>query len=457
MSLTDPDAHPLVAERSPWLRGSLNVPGDPSISRLALILGTMARGETVIEGLRETPGVLAIADALQMLGARIDKRSGGWHVMGLGAGGFLEPQAEFQFGGAANSLDLAMGLIGIYDFPSRFIGNAWLSRQPLRHMFDPLALLGIEVLDGSLDGLPLTLRGPRLPVPPVFEVPAGALHLKDVMLLAALAIPGTTEITECENAPDHAERLLLGFGAHVERSTDSQGRRTVALNGLPALRAQRIVVPADPTLAGFAVVAALIVPGSEVVIEGVSANPTRDALLMTLREMGAEIGSQNPRSAGGEGRVDLHVRHSPLRGIVIPAADAASTAAEYPALAVAASFAVGQTRLQGLQQLPVGTRYRLQLMAEGLQASGVACRLDDDSLEITGTGSVRGGVQVAVSADAWTALALLVLGLAAEDAVTLDDGGALGSCFPGFVSGLESIGASFASPSGIFERLEVSG
>jgi 3-phosphoshikimate 1-carboxyvinyltransferase len=457
MSPHDPLAHPLVVERSPWLRGRLSVPGDRSVSRLALILGAMARGETVIEGLCEAPGVLAAADMLQMLGARIDRRSGRWHVMGLGTGGFLEPEAGLQFGDAATTLHLAMGLVGIYDFPSRFVGDPWLAAQPLQHMLEPLAVLGIEVLEGSLEGLPLTLRGPRLPVPPVFEVPTGAPQLKDTMLLAALAIPGTTEVSERRATPDHAERLLLGFGAHIERSTDSQGRHTVALDGLPALRAQRIAVPGDPTLAAFAIVAALIVPGSEVVIEAVSVNPTRSILLASLIEMGADIELQARRSSSGEDVADLRVRHSALTGIAISAADAASTAAEYAALAVAAGFAAGPTRLEGLQQLPAPLRHRLPGLAEALQASGVDCRLDADRLEIVGGGSVRGGAQVTVHIDPWAALALLVLGMAAENATTIDDGAVLETCFPGFVSGLESIGASFVSPLGTSTRVEVSG
>jgi 3-phosphoshikimate 1-carboxyvinyltransferase len=451
-----PVAQPLVVERSPWLRGRFWVSGDRAISRLALILGAMARGESVIEGLRETPGVMAIADMLQMLGARIDKRSGRWHVMGLGSGGFLEPGGDLRFGDAATSLHLAMGLTGIYEFPSRFVGAPWLAAQPLHHMRQLLAVLGIEVLEGGLDGLPLTLRGPRLPVPPVFEVPAGVPQLKATMLLAALAIPGTAEITEPRQTPDHLEKLLLGFGAKVERSTDRLGRHTVALDGLPTLRAHRIAVPGDPTLAAFAMVAALVVPGSEVVLEKVSANPTRNGLLASLLTMGADIELQARHVANGEDVADMRIRHSNLRGAAMPADDAASTASEYAALLVAAAFAVGPTQLEGLQQLGTPLRRRLLGVAEGLQASGVECRLDPDRLEIVGSGSVRGGVHVSVSADPWSALAFLVLGMAADNAVTVDDAAALDDCFPGFVGGLESIGASFTGPPGISTHHEVS-
>lgn len=456
MPMRDPLAYPLIVERSPWLRGRLGVPGDGTVSRLALILGAMARGETVIEGMRETPGVLAIADMLQLLGARIDKRAGRWHVMGLGTGGFLEPEADLLFGDSAASLELAMGLAGIYGFPTRFVGSEWLARQSLQHMHGPLAALGIEVLEGDFAGLPVTLRGPRLAVPPVYEIGAG-IQLKGTMLLAALAIRGTTEISEPAATPDHVERLLLGFGAHIESVTDSAGRHTVALDGLPALRAQRVAVPGDPTLAAFAIVAALIVPGSEVVVEAVSVNPLRSALLANLLRMGADIELQNRHSASGEDVADLRVRHSSLTGVAVPITGAVSTAAEYGALMVAAGFASGATRLTGLQQLPAPDRHYVLAIAQGLQAAGVDCSQDDDSLVIEGGSTVAGELHVVVGDDPWAALAFLVLGMAAANPVVLDDGAALEDRFPGFVGSLESIGASFTGPSDTTTRIEVSG
>ena len=450
MPTFDPVAHPLTVERSPWLRGRLAVAGDRTISRLALICGAMARGESVVEGLRETPGVLAIADMLQLLGARIDKRAGRWHVMGLGTGGFLEPEADLGFGNAAASLELAVGLAGIYDFPSRFVGGDWLSAQPLRHLQQPLAALGIHVLEGDLEGLPLTLRGPRLAVPPIYEIAAATPRLKGTMLLAGLSIRGTTEISEPATTPDQVERLLLAFGAHIESFTDGNGRHTVALDGLPALRAQRVAVPGDPTLAAFAVVAALIVPGSDVVVEAVSVTPHGSQWLDALLQMGADIELQGQRGDVA----DLHVRHASLTGIAIAAAGAGLSAPEYAALMVAASFASGTTRLTGLQRLPPADRHRLLAMAQGLQAAGITCRADED-LEIEGAGAVAGGLHIAVGADPWEALAFLVLGMAAASPVTIDDGAALEDHFPGFVGGLEAIGASFTSPPDMAGRNEV--
>lgn len=427
------------------------------MSRLGLILGAMARGETVIEGLRETPGVLAIADMLQLLGARIDKRAGRWHVMGLGTGGFLEPETDLHFGDSVVSLELAMGLAGIYDFPSRFAGSEWLSRQSLQHLREPLAVLGIRVLERGLDGLPTTLRGPRLAVPPIYEVAADAPRLKGTMLLAALAIRGTSEISEPAATPDHVERLLLGFGARVDSFTDGVGRHTVALDGLPSLRAQRVVVPGDPTLAAYAVVAALIVPGSEAVVEAVSVNPSRSALLASLLQMGADVELLNRRSASGEEIADLRVRHSALTGLTAPAATAVSAGVEYGALIVAAGFASGKTRLTEVQQLPAQDRRRVMTMAQGLQAAGVDCSLDGDCLEIDAGAPVAGGINIAVGADPWAALALLVLGMAAANPVTVDDGAALEDRFPGFIGALESIGASFTVPTDMTTRIGVLG
>jgi 3-phosphoshikimate 1-carboxyvinyltransferase len=432
---------PLIAERSPWLRGRLAVPGDRASSRLALILGAMARGETLIEGLREAPGVLAIADMLQQLGARVEKRSSRWHVIGLGIGGFLQPERDLNFGAAAASLHLAMGTVGIYDFPTRFVGDAWLSSQSLQHMQAPLAVLGIKVLEQQEDGLPITLQGPRISVPPAYEVPPEAPHLKGVMLLAGLSIPGVTEIIEPHETSDRLERMLRGFGAQVERSTDAAGRQLTCLDGLPMLRAQRVEVPGDPDLVALVAVAALVVPGSEVVVETVSVSQTRNTVLSALLEMGGSIELEARRAVGGDEVADLRIRHSDLQGVAVGLAGDA-TAAECMALAVAAAFATGASRLDGLHLLPAIEQRRLQLLVAGLVASGVSCRVAGSSLEIEGAGGVAGGAPLAANGDPWLALAFLILGLAARSPVAVDDAAGIEPSFPGLLGGLEMLGAS---------------
>jgi 3-phosphoshikimate 1-carboxyvinyltransferase len=262
------------------------------------------------------------------------------------------------------------------------------------------------------------------------------------MLLAGLTIPGTTTVSESGEAPDHAERLLRSFGAHVASSIDRAGIHTVELDGLPNLRAQRVEVPGDPSLAAFGMVAALIVPGSEVIIEQVSVNPTRSGLLGLLLEMGGDIEVLSPRLAGGEEIADLRVRHSTLRSIAVPAAAGPSIAAEYAILAVAAAFAEGESRFEGLDLLPAAERQRLLAVGQGLRANRVACELGPDSMTVGG-GRVPGGGRVITGHDHWLALGFLVLGMAADDQVTIDDQSAIDEHFPGFISSFEEIGASF--------------
>jgi 3-phosphoshikimate 1-carboxyvinyltransferase len=434
---------PLATDRSPWLRGSLPVPGDAAISHRALMLGAMARGETVIEGLLESPDVLATARVMRALGARVEKRADGWHLMGIGAGGFLEPAEELDFGGSATALRLGMGLVGIYGFASRLTGDAALAARPMQAMFEPLEALGISVLDHQDGRLPITLRGPRLRVPPLFRVPWASSAFKDCVLLAAVAIPGTTVVLEPATTRDHTERLLRSFGAQLDVTTDADGWRRVALAGLPSLRAQRVEVPRDPSLAAYGMVAGVIVPGSELRIDGVSINPTRSGLLQTLLEMGADIELLDRRQRGGEERADLRIRHSSLTGVVAPPARGPAMTDELPVLAVAAAFAEGDTLLQGLGAQRPGEADRLAATARGLAANGVACEIGAGQLLIRGRGRVRGGGRVGTVGDHRLAMAFLVMGMAADDQVIIDDQSPLDRRFPGFVAGFEDVGASF--------------
>lgn len=443
MDHATPALRPLAAERAPWLRGTLRIPGDKSISHLALVLAAMARGETIIDGLARSDGVLRTALAMQALGARIETRAGRWHVTGLGVGGFLEPERALDFAGSGTGLCLAMGLVGNHDFASRFTGDAALSARALRHVLDPLREIGVHVLEHSDNRLPVTLRGPRTPVPIAYRMPVASAQIKSSLLLAGLVMPGTSSVTELVKTRDHAERMLAAFGAQVQTSIDGAGRHLVEVEGLPQLRAQQLLVPGDPSLAALGIVAGLIVPGSELLIENVLVNPTRAGLIDTLREMGGDIALLDVRTSGGEPVADLRVRHSELRGVGVPAERAASMIDGYPELAVAASFAHGATTMAGLGALRSGPSDRLAAMARGLRCNGVNCTEGEDVLVVEASGRVMGGGRVVTGMDHRIAMSFLVMGMAADDAVTIDDQSALATSYPDFVARFEGVGASF--------------
>lgn len=442
MDYATPALRPLAAERSPWLRGTLRVPGDKWISHHALMLGAMARGETIIDGLLEGDDVLATARAMTSLGARLDKRMGRWHVIGLGVGGFLEPEGTLDFGNSGTGVRLTMGLLGTYQFTSRFTGDASLSTRSMQRLLDPLRAIGVEIVEHHDNKLPIALRGPRTPVPFEYRSPMASPQVKSCMLLAGLVIPGTTVITEAAKTRDHTERMLQAFGAKVETSIDAAGQCKIEIEGLPNLRAQQVIIPGDPSSAAFALVAALIVPGSELVMESILVNPTRAGLIDTLLEMGGDIELVNVRKAGGEQVADLRVRHSELRGVVVPAERAPSMIDEFPALAVAASFAQGETLMQGLGELRVQWSDRLATTAKGLRVNGVKCEEGPETLLVRG-GRVKGGGRVTTNMDPRIAMSFLVMGMAAEEAVTIDDQSMIATSFPDYLACFEDVGASF--------------
>lgn len=438
-----PALRPLAADRSPWLRGRMQVPGDRAISHRALILGAMARGQTTIDGLLENEGVLATARAMQALGARVEKRGRIWHVSGMGVGGFLEPEAALDFASSGTGLGLCMGLLGLYDFASRFRGSAALSSRPLQHLLGPLREIGVNVLEHDGDRLPVALRGPRTPVPIEYRIPTASAEVKSCLLLAGLLTPGTSSVSEPAATADHTERMLEAFGAQVRTATDSAGNHIVEIEGLPDLRGRAIAVPGDPSLAAFGMVAALIVPGSELVLENILINSSRAGLIDTLLEMGADIEVLDARSAAGEQVADLRVRHSELTGVSVPPERAVPMLADFPALAIAAACATGNTTMEGVGALRRGRIDRLAALAKGLRVNAVHCEESEDRLVVEGTGRVKGGGRVVTWGDHRIAMAFLVLGMAADDAVTIDDQSPISTAFPEFVRRFEDIGASF--------------
>ena len=439
-------AQPLRAGSCGALKGHVRPPGDKSISHRALIMGLLATGRTVITGLLEGDDVLRTAEACRAFGARVERLGQGhWQVDGMGAGSLLEPEGPLDFGNAGTGTRLMMGVAGGHAITATFDGDASLRKRPMRRILDPLALMGVEVVSEAEGGrCPVTIRGTDTPAPIEYRTPVPSAQLKSAILLAGLNSPGRTIVIETEASRDHTEKMLAYFGAKITVSPDGEHGRRIELEGRPDLRARDVIVPADPSSAAFALVAGLIVPGSDIIIEGVMMNPLRIGLITTLLEMGANIEQLNARIEGGEDVADLRVRYSKLTGVDVPAARAPATIDEYPVLAVAAAFASGETRMRGLSELRVKESDRLAAVADGLNANGVANRIEGDDLIVTGgAGNVRGGGVVATHLDHRIAMSFLVMGLAAAQAVSIDDAAMIATSYPSFQAQMESLGAGF--------------
>lgn len=434
---------PLQARRSPPLTGRLRVAGDKSISHRALIFASLAVGESVVDGLLEGEDVVNSAKVMRALGADIERFGpGSWRIFGVGVGGLAAPAAPLDFGNSGTGCRLVMGVVAGCPIVAVFDGDASLRKRPMRRLLDPLERMGARALTLSDGGrLPLTLQGARDPIPIHYEPPVASAQLKSAVLLAGLAAPGETSVTETQATRDHTERMLHHFGASVRVEPFGNGGRRVTLTGQPELVPSRVTVPADPSSAAFPTVAALIVPGSDVVLENVMMNPLRTGLYTTLMEMGASIDVLERRVEGGEELAHLRVRASALRAVDVPPERAPSMIDEYPVLAVAAAYAEGTTRMRGLCELRVKESDRLAATAAGLTAAGVAVEIAGDDLLVLGTGTVRGGAEVATHMDHRIAMSFLVMGLASERPIAVDDGSFIATSFPGFVDLMRRLGA----------------
>ncbi len=438
-----PTSDPLIASKSGVLQGELDVPGDKSISHRALIFATLASGRSTVQGLLEGEDVLATAQAMRALGARVVRRDDGiWEIDGAGLGALLEPQGPLDFGNAGTGVRLCLGVVAGHGITATFDGDASLRRRPMRRVLDPLTRMGAEVVESNDGRLPIVLRGAQDPVPITYELPVPSAQVKSAVLLAGLNSPGITTVVEPSATRDHTERMATHFGARLDITAEGAGRR-IALHGRPELTGREVFVPADPSSAAFPLVAALLVPGSEILIRDVMTNPTRFGLVHTLREMGAEIVEENPRAAAGETITDLRVRASALRGVEVPAERAPTMIDEYPVLAVAAAFAEGETVMRGLAELRVKESDRLAAVSAGLAANGIDHAIDGDDLIVRGSGGggVPGGGTVMTEMDHRIAMSFLVLGLATERPVTIDDSRMIATSFPGFVDLMRGIGA----------------
>jgi 3-phosphoshikimate 1-carboxyvinyltransferase len=438
-------ASPLTARRSGPLAGRIRVPGDKSISLRSLILGALAVGETRITGMLEGEDAISTAKAMQALGATVERTGElAWRVLGVGVGGFAEPRAPLDFGNSGTGCRLAMGAVAGCPITATFDGDASLRTRPMRRIVDPLEKMGARTREQMEGGrLPLTMQGAVDPMPIIYEPPVASAQIKSAVLLAGLAAPGTTVVIEKEATRDHTEKMLKHFGAHLRIDDLGAHGRRITLQGQPELEAAPVVVPADPSSAAFPLVAALIVPGSEVVLEGVMTNPLRAGLLTTLKEMGAAIEMLETRNEGGEEVADLRARGGPLKAVDVPAERAPTMIDEYPILAVTAAFAEGTTRMRGLKELRVKESDRLEATAALLRNNGVAIEIEGDDLIVHGKGRAPGGGLVATHMDHRIAMSALVLGCASEQPVQVDDAAFIATSFPGFAELMRSLGADY--------------
>jgi len=436
---------PMTSRKGGPLRGEAHVPGDKSISHRALILGAMAVGETKITGLLEGQDVLDTGRAMAAFGAGVVNHGGGaWSVHGVGVGGFREPDGVIDCGNSGTGVRLIMGAAATTPMTVTYTGDASLNGRPMGRVTDPLALFGTVSVGRAGGRLPMSVVGARDPVPVRYVVPVPSAQVKSAVLLAGLNAPGKTVVIEKEATRDHTERMLAGFGADVSVEETDEGR-VITLVGQPELNPQTIIVPRDPSSAAFPVCAALLVEGSDVLVPNIGLNPTRAGLFYTLQEMGADLTFENMREEGGEPVADLRARYSPdMQGIEVPPARAASMIDEYPVLSVVAAFARGQTVMRGVKELRVKESDRIDAMATGLRAAGVTVDEGPDWWSVSGAGfgNVAGGITVQSRLDHRIAMSFLVLGLATNAPMRVDDGGPIATSFPIFEPLMTQLGAS---------------
>lgn len=427
------------------LKGAIRVPGDKSISHRSIMLGALALGETRVTGLLEGEDVLATAAAMRAMGASVERLGNGeWRVNGVGVGALLQPQAPLDMGNSGTSTRLLMGLVASHPISASFVGDASLSKRPMGRVIDPLSQMGASFEASEGGRLPLILKGASPAVPISYRLPVASAQVKSAILLAGLNTPGTTTVIEPVPTRDHSERMLKGFGARLDVEIDKNGARIITVRGEAELRAQVIDVPGDPSSAAFFMVAALVVPGSEVLIENVGLNPTRAGLVEVLRQMGGQIEELNRREVGGEPAADLLVKHSALRGIEVDPAIAPSMIDEFPALFIAASLAEGTTATSGLEELRVKESDRLTVMATALRSAGARIEEREDGLVIEGTGGepLPGAADaIATHLDHRIAMSMAVAGLASRAGVEIDDTRPIATSFPAFETMLESLTA----------------
>ena len=441
MSHSPAPARPLRAHRVKTFAGIVTVPGDKSISHRALMFGALATGRTRITGLLEAEDVINTAKAVEQLGCPTQKSGERWEVLGRGVGGLAQPASVLDFGNAGTGTRLMMGVVAGHDISVTMTGDVSLSKRPMRRVLDPLKTMGVRIVDDK-QTLPLTLRGSSRLVPIVYETPVPSAQVKSAVLLAGLAAAGATTVIEKEATRDHTERMLRYFGAEI-RTEHRGGKTAITVKGHAELDGRDVTVPGDPSSAAFLAAAAAIIPGGDVTITGILVNETRTGFYTTLKEMGGDVMFLNPREEGGEPIADIRVRYAKLKGVRVPPERAPSMIDEYPVLACVAAYASGETRMEGLAELKVKESDRLAATVAGLHANGISARVEGDTMIVSGSTTVKGAGTVVTHMDHRIAMAFLVLGLASDAPVTIDDITYVATSFPSFQTLMTNLGGKF--------------
>ena len=433
-----------TSSKSSAISGTIRAPGDKSISHRSLIFGAMAEGTTKVTGLLEGADILSTASVMQALGAKITKTGdGAYEVIGCGARGLKTPKTDLDCGNAGTGVRLIMGACAGYKIRATFTGDASLSSRPMNRILNPLRDMGASAEAQEGGRLPLTLESDGKLQPLTYTPPVASAQVKSAVLLAGVNTAGVTTVTEPIPTRDHTENMLRAFGAKVE-VTKRNGADVIKLDGPVALTATKINVPGDPSSAAFPIVAALITPGSDIIVENVMMNPTRTGLFDCLTEMGGHVQANNFRKSGGEVIADIHVKYSKLHGITVPPERAASMIDEYPILAVAASVASGTTIMDDIGELRVKESDRITATANLLKVNGVKVEELENGLKVTG-GPVEGGGTVKTHHDHRIAMSALILGLVAETSVSIDDASMIATSFPSFFDLMRGLGADISS------------
>ncbi len=447
MSLSPIDQ--LVSNRASPLLGAISIPGDKSISHRSLILGSLAIGITRVRGLLEGTDVMATKDALVALGVKISRGNDGlWHIVGVGSSGMISPVAPLDLGNSGTGARLLMGVVAGQKITATFCGDASLSARPMARITDPLVKMGAKVTSREGGLLPVTIRGNRSLIAAQHCSKIASAQIKSAILLAGLNARGTTIVSEPSASRDHSESMLRHFGASISQEVAEDKSYRVQLAEGANLQAVDVMVPSDPSSAAFAIVAALITPGSDIILCGIGMNPLRTGLITTLIEMGGDITKSNRRTEGGEAVADLRVRYSQLHGVTVPPDRAASMIDEYPILSVAAASANGTTEMLGIAELRVKETDRIKVMAEGLIRCGVKVDYDENSMRVTRS-SVNGGVTISAEHDHRIAMSFLTLGMSAKAPITVAGCATIETSFPGFATAMNQLGASLANGSPI--------
>ena len=437
---------PMSSTRVTNLRGQAKVPGDKSISHRSLILGALSVGQTKIQGLLEGQDVIDTAKAMSSFGALVEKhKNGDWTVDGFGVGGFAEPEKVIDCGNSGTGVRLIMGAMSTSDVTATFTGDASLNKRPMARITEPLNLFGAKTFGRRNGKLPITVVGSKTPIPITYQTPVASAQIKSAILFAGLNSPGTTTVIEKEKTRDHTERMLQGFGAEILSEKTSDGN-IIRLRGYPDLKAQEIRVPRDPSSAAFPVCAALITEGSDILVPNIGLNPTRSGLFDTLKEMNANLSFENENLQGGEPMADIRAKFSPdMTGIDVPPERAASMIDEYPILSVVAAFAKGKTMMRDVGELRVKESDRIDAMTKGLKSNGLKIEEGEDWWSVEGReiDGVEGGGFCKTFLDHRIAMSFLVMGMASQRTITIDDCGPITTSFPSFENLMVQIGSNF--------------